>query len=91
MAVLMELDVPGMTTEHYDASQQEAGVKVRSAQGFIAHAAGPTANGFQMIEIWASEDDWNRWLTGTIIPMAQQMGMPPLEPRVTPLHNVITP
>ena len=43
-----------LNAEAYDGLFRQVGDKLRSAPGFIAHLAGPTAGGWGITEIWES-------------------------------------
>lgn len=82
MAVLLIADVPGMTRDTYRQAIDQIRDQMKSAPGFLAHAGTPTQGGFRVTEIWESSDDVNRWLQNTIMPMAQQVGIPPFQPQI---------
>ena len=63
MAVLMVHDSPGGTKEQYE----EVGARLTdgrglnslsdwSVDGILAHAAGPTDNGWRVVDVWESEE-----------------------------------
>lgn len=58
-------------------------------EGLILHAAGPTDEGFRIIEVWESEDAWERFLTerlGSAIDPAT--AVPPVFRALRPAHIV---
>lgn len=80
MATVLIADVPGMTSEQYRQAIEQVRDQLKAAPGFVAHAGTPTPEGFRVTEIWESQDDCMRFLQSTIIPMAQQVGLPPFQP-----------
>ena len=80
MAVVLVVDVPGMTSEVYRQAIDQVRAPLTAAQGFVAHAGTPTPDGFRVTEIWETREDCTRFLESTIIPMAQAVGLPPLQP-----------
>ena len=56
-----------------------------SAGGILSHAAGPTDNGFRVVDVWESEEAFQRF-GGTIGPVLQEVGFPG-EPQIFPLHT----
>ena len=80
MAVVMIADIPGMTSEMYRQAIGRVRDQLKAAPGFVAHAGTPTPQGFRVTEIWASREDCTRFLESTIMPMAQQVGIPPFQP-----------
>jgi hypothetical protein len=59
--------------------------------GLIAHLAGPGegGSGWQVMEAWETQEAWESFLQGTLIPAAQELGMPPFETKTTELHNTL--
>ncbi len=80
MAVVLIADIPGMTSEMYRQAIDQVRAQLKAAPGFVAHAGTPTPQGFRVTEIWESQDDCTRFLESTIMPMAQQVGIPPFQP-----------
>lgn len=50
-------DVPA-SWERYAVLEREL---ARSPRGLLVHVAGPTDEGFRIIEVWQSEADWQRF------------------------------
>jgi hypothetical protein len=90
MAILVQIDAPGMTQAAYEGSMIELGARVRQAPGFICHVSGPTEGGYYVTEAWETREDWERWMRETIQPAAESLGIPPVEPQVREASNVIT-
>jgi hypothetical protein len=45
-------------------------------QGLILHVAGPTADGFRIIDVWESKDAWERFSEERIAPALAALGGP---------------
>ena len=58
-----------------------------SAGGILSHAAGPTENGFRVVDVWESEEAFQRF-GGTIGPVLEEVGFPGA-PQLFPLHNFV--
>ena len=94
MPVLMVQDAPGGTKEQYDevCSRLTNGRGLNSlsdwpTDGILAHSAGPTDNGWRVVDVRESEEAFQRF--GTVIgPILQEVGMPG-EPRLVPLDNFV--
>ena len=89
MAVIVIAQVPGMTFEGYNGMIAMLGDRLRSTKGLIAHTAGPTDDGWRVVEIWESGEAANQFFAREVHP-----NLPPgIKPRrsVQPLHNVIAP
>ena len=92
--VLMVHDSPGGTQEQYEQVGARltggAGLDSLSAwpvEGILAHAAGPTASGWRVVDVWESEEAFRRF-GEVIVPLLQEVGFPG-EPQLFPLHNFV--
>src|SRR6478609_3696397 len=81
MAVVLIAEIPTMTSEQYRNAIDQVRAQLTAAPGFLAHAGTPMAQGFRVTEIWESQEDCQRFLERVIIPMAQQVGIPPFQPQ----------
>jgi len=90
MAIAMRVEIPGMTAEQYDGMIGHVGAALRAAPGFIAHAAGPMEDGWRVMELWESQEAWEAFVRAVIQPAAEAAGMPPLQPQVLPVSNILT-
>ena len=94
MAILMIHDSPGGTQEQYEqvGSRLTDGRGLNSLSdwpggGILFHSAGPTENGFRVVDVWESEEAFQRF--GAVIgPILQEVGFPG-EPQLFPLHNFV--
>jgi len=94
MPILMVHDSPGGTQEQYEqvAARLTEGRGLNSLSdwsggGILSHAAGPTDNGFRVVDVWESEEAFQRF--GEVIgPVLQEVGFPG-EPQLFPLHNFV--
>ncbi|MBT2511109.1 hypothetical protein J7I98_35885 [Streptomyces sp. ISL-98] len=97
MAIIVELNMTGATQDQYEqvANKVTGGrglVKGRSdwpVPGVIAHVAGPGENGWFVVDVWESEEAWQRFAE-ILVPFAQEVGMPDFQPRIYPAFNVVT-
>jgi heme-degrading monooxygenase HmoA len=87
MAVLFT--ARGITDENaYRGVFEHVRDDLERAPGFVAHGAGPAGEGWQVVEIWESREDIDRWLEEHIRPT-----LPPgMEPQFDfqELENVLT-
>jgi hypothetical protein len=64
-----------------------AGLLEPTPAGLIAHIAGPTDEGFRTIELWESEEAWQRFRVERLAPAIAALGGPSRpEPTVRDLH-----
>jgi len=89
MTVIAESVVPGLTQELYDSLIGQFEAKVREAPGFVAHVACEVPGGYKVTEIWDSPEQFNAWVSETVLPAALAVGMKPPIITVTPAHSLI--
>lgn len=87
-------DSPGGTKEQYDevAGRLTDGKGLDSlddwpAGGLLFHVAGPTDDGFRVIDVWESEEAFAAF-GETIGPILQEVGFPG-EPKLFEVHNFV--
>jgi len=88
MAVCLVIDIPGGQLEQYDAVMsklEEGGGRLGDGQTF--HAAGPTDDGFTVIDVWNSREDFDRFMQGRLGEAIQAAGVPQPNIREIPVHN----
>ena len=90
MAVAMLIDNPNGSKEIYEQLRERMGLD--KPAGGIFHVAGPSPNGgWRVIELWASEEDAQRFLAEHLRPAAEAVGTPlPPTPELWPVHNYMT-
>jgi hypothetical protein len=90
MAVLMIMELDGMTTDDYEAVNQAMGIDEDNLpDGLIQHAAGPTDDGgLLIVDVWDSPEDLERFVQSKLGPAMEQTGIESQgAPRVHPVHN----
>jgi hypothetical protein len=88
MAVCLVIEVPGGTTEQYDSvvrQLEEGGGHLGEGQTF--HVSGPTDDGFIVVDVWNSRDDFDRFMQGRLGEALQAAGVPQPQIREIPVHN----
>ncbi|MBT2504742.1 hypothetical protein J7I98_02280 [Streptomyces sp. ISL-98] len=93
MAILVVNQGADWTKELYQATFDRAiPDRAYPPSGLIAHFAAPgEAGGWQVIDVWESEDAFRRFLEGTVKPAAQALGAPPFESKVVEVYNSLMP
>jgi hypothetical protein len=87
MPVLITALVPGQTEEGYDRAMVALKPLLEQAEGFIAHGAGMSPEGWRVFEVWESQPQATEFFATHIHPH--------LPPGVTPrrtyveLHNLM--
>jgi len=87
MAVLITADVPGQTQERYEQMLEVLGPLLLQAKGFIAHGAGPVADGWRSFEIWETVEEATRFFADYIHPNLPE-GIRPKRTVLT-LHSLV--
>ncbi|WP_217245909.1 hypothetical protein [Streptomyces sp. AC602_WCS936] len=92
MALLMEIEYPGVTAEQYDEVQETAGTRSgRPAPGgLLGHLAVVTADGLRVVDVWESREALEAYLP-VILPATKAAGFPDAEPRLSEIHNAVFP
>lgn len=91
MAVMMEMEFEGFTTDQYDAVDNVLDNKSNPPEGLIAHSARLDGDTFRVLDIWESEQAFENFVESRLGPtMGQTLGddAPPApQPKYTQLHN----
>ena len=95
MPVVMVHQIPGGTKEQYEAVAERLtdGRGLNSpdswpVEGLVSHASGPTEDGWCVVDVWESEEAFQRF--GEVLrPVLEEVGMPAGEPQVSPVHNFV--
>ena len=88
MAVVVILEFPGGTQEHYDALGREL-TRSGPPPGALVHLAGPMEDGWRVIEAWESPEQAERFYREELQPIFERLGIPFVEPKVFPVHNIM--
>jgi hypothetical protein len=98
MAVCVIQDWVEEETERSTAVYDAVGARLAAEQsgpleGFVVHAAGFTGNGFRIIEIWETREQFDRFLRERVMPIvAEVAGSDARPPEITAyeLHGLVT-
>jgi hypothetical protein len=96
MAVVAVFQHPSLTRERYEKSVDGlTGGKSRMespsdwpVEGLLAHVAGEGKNGFRVVDVWESEEAFNRF-GEKLMPVLQGIGVQG-EPEVYPAHTFVS-
>lgn len=86
MPVIVTTRLQGMPPEAYDETARHLAAPLRSADGFIAHAATANADGVTVTELWNAESDWQQFFDTHVKPNLPNGGQPP---EIVELRNAI--
>jgi hypothetical protein len=96
MAVVTVFQDPSLTQEQYEKSVSGlTGGKSRMespadwpVEGLLAHIAGQGENGFRVVDVWESEDAFNRF-GEKLMPVLQEIGVEG-QPEIYPAHTFVS-
>jgi hypothetical protein len=92
MAVAMVMEWQGMTQDQYEQALKAMELDDEPADGGILHIAGPGLDGWRVVDIWESQEAFERFQAERIAPAAAEAGLIG-EPRIQifPIHNIFAP
>ena len=84
--IVVVFNCPGMTLKQYDSVWDDLRAAGQTEpNGLLHHIGAPTANGWMVVDVWESEEHFNKF--GEILmPLLQKNQVPETEPVVMPLH-----
>lgn len=92
MAVGVQIDVVGGTLEQYDEVVEHLGLLPGgpSAPQEIFHWVAKTENGFRVVDVWESQEAFDRFAEEKIIPLFREVGVV-LSPEIRyfEIHNYL--
>lgn len=91
MPIGMILEFPGGTEEQYNKVLAELGLDKKTAEGSLFHAAGPYEDGYRAIDVWVSEEAFQKYYESTIKPAIHKIGLLNMQPKFWPIHTILTP
>ncbi|MFQ5614834.1 MAG: hypothetical protein ACE5H9_22150 [Anaerolineae bacterium] len=90
MAITAVFEVPGMTAAQYDRVMNDLEAAGQAhPDGRTYHLASSTDDGWFVVDVWESPEKLESF-AGTLMPILQAAGVTPPQPKVYPVHNVIT-
>jgi hypothetical protein len=90
MAVAIKMDFAGVTQEQYDSVVADMDLGGRPAPQGVFHVAGPIPGGWRVIDVWETQEAFDRFAQAKILPLAQKHGMtqsPQIE--IWPVHGML--
>ena len=90
MAIGLLVESPGGTQEQYDIALQVLDLGGEAPPGQIFHIAGPTDEGWRVVDLWESREAFDRFFEEKLGAALKAAEMP--EPKLSfwPIHNVLT-
>jgi hypothetical protein len=88
MAVAFIMDFAGGTADDYDAVLEKMQLGGRLPAGALFHAAGVNDEGLRVCDVWESEEAFQRFADGSIVPITESVGLPRPEIRTFEANQV---
>ncbi len=86
MAIVVIFDLPGTTQAQYVTVREMLGEALQA--GNLVHVAGPTGNGWRVVEVWESPEAMGAFFQSPAAGAAfQAAGIAPVEPEIFPVHT----
>jgi len=90
MAIGVIIDAPGGTQAQYD--RVLADVAPHFPAGLLFHAARPREGGFVLVDVWESQEAFDRFLEQRLRPALREAGWPAeVSRRIFPVRNLYAP
>ena len=90
MAVLMLVELPGATIEQYEQVNETMGLRgdETAPEGLIQHVAGSDEKGLTIVDVWESEEAFDRFVEERLGPAIERAGVESgPNTRRLPVHN----
>jgi hypothetical protein len=82
MAVVMEMVWSGIETSHYDAARERVRWEEEIPEGAVFHVAWMADDGMHVVDVWESEDAFNKFAEQRLMPVVKGELDTPGEPTV---------
>ena len=89
MAIGFIFNNPGQTQEQYDASVEQLNLAESLPEGWIFHAAGPTEEGWRVVEVWESQEAADAYFEERLGQVLQNLGVSLGQPDTFPVYKAI--
>jgi len=91
MAVTMDVRMPSEAAQLYEPLNRELGVnKDKLPDGLLHHFATMTKDGFNIFEVWESQEAFDRFANDRLLPALKKLGgaqASQIQPTFGELHN----
>ena len=95
MAIVAVFHGPTLTQQNYEESIRRLMDKEKAespsdwpVEGLVAHIAGDTGSGFQVVDVWESEEAFRRF-GEALAPVLEAIGID-TEPQIYTAHTIVT-
>jgi hypothetical protein len=88
MSIVVSMSWPDVTAEDYEAAEELIRFDEDTPAGAISHTAWFTEDGLYVVDVWSSQEDFERFARERLTPATHEVSGFDGEPKVTfhPLH-----
>jgi hypothetical protein len=90
MAIGMVVEVPGATQASYDAVIARMGLQENPPEGCLVHMAGPVEGGWRVVDVWESQEHFDRFREERLGAALEAEGMPAPQTSTFPIHMLFS-
>ena len=90
MAIAKLLEFAGVTSDQYDRVLERLELGGKLSSGGVYHIAGPTDDGWRVVDVWDSQEDFDRFFKEKLGAALEAEGMPAPNISTWPVHNTLT-
>ena len=89
MAVAIMIEFSGATLAQYDQVLKRMNLTDTTPPGAIFHVCGATKDGIRIVDVWESQEIFDKFAKDQIGPFTKEFGMP--QPKITswPVHKFL--
>jgi len=89
MAVLVTIDIPGGTKQQYEQVIGTVFPEGRLPEGILMHLAGPTENGWRVVNVVRSQEQFEEFAREKLAPATHEVGDAPPLMTFFPVYRMI--
>ena len=92
MPVAIEMDFPGATLEQYDQILEKMGLEPGGStpDGAIFHWVTQTPQGVRIVDVWETQEAFDKFAEEQIGPYSQEVGLPEPKVEFVEVYNYLT-
>lgn len=83
------LKFPGGTAEQDDRVVEKLNLGGKAAPGGVFHIASITDEGVQILDVWESKEDFDKFFNERLNPLLEEEGIKASPPEIWPVHNIL--
>jgi hypothetical protein len=93
MAIVVVNYMEGASQDLYDKVSEKVMPGGQLPEGCQVHIAGPVKDGWRVITVWGSQEQWQQFRNKTLIPTIREVGgddAPSPKVNANPVHRLVT-